>query len=337
MLTTFTLIFFKNPTAPFPYAFQQIGWIEVKWIVSIGAIFALCTSLLGAMFPLPRVLYAMAQDGILFKILKKIHPKTQTPIVATILSGFFAAFMALIFDLHQLIDMMSIGTLLAYTIVSVCVLVLRYNDDAMIDEITITLPQFLRQLANINFNKRPNSLSSYITKIGVVVFSLLSIVMCILLGYAEIASVVTIALIGIVCATMLLVVVIISRQPPADDALSFKVPWVPVIPCLSVFINLYLMFQLDMHTWIRFLVWIVIGRQIQCKLSEFYIIEIFPFSSGYIIYFTYGIKNSVEGALIKKEKENESKLQNTFYQANRIALMPNEKISNSSYNVATNV
>lgn len=63
------------------------------------------------MFPLPRVLYAMAQDGILFKVLKKIHPKRQTPIVATMLSGLFAAVMALIFDLHQLIDMMSIGTL----------------------------------------------------------------------------------------------------------------------------------------------------------------------------------------------------------------------------------
>lgn len=211
------------------------------------------------MFPLPRVLYAMAQDGILFKTLKKIHPKTQTPVVATILSGLFAATMALIFDLHQLIDMMSIGTLLAYTIVSVCVLVLRYNDDAIVDEIEITFPQFLRQIANINFNKRPNSISSYITKIGVVVFSLLSIVICTLLGYAEMTSIVTIVIFGIVSAAMLLILVIIGRQPPAEANLTFKVPWVPVVPCLSVFINLYLMFQLDMHTWIRFVVWLVIG------------------------------------------------------------------------------
>ncbi|KAJ6645363.1 High affinity cationic amino acid transporter 1 [Pseudolycoriella hygida] len=313
VLTMMWPYYLQNPTAPFPHVFQQIGWVEIKWIVSIGAIFALCTSLLGAMFPLPRVLYAMAQDGILFKVLKKIHPKTQTPIVATILSGLFAGVMAMIFDLHQLIDMMSIGTLLAYTIVSVCVLVLRYNDDTLIDEINVTLPQFLRQLANINFNKRPNSLSSYITKIGVVVFSLLSIAVCAILGYAEITSVVTIASLGVVCAAMLLVVAIIGRQPDADADLSFKVPWVPVIPCLSVFINLYLMFQLDMNTWIRFVVWIAIG---------------------YLIYFTYGIKNSVEGELIEKEKQNETKLQNSFYQANRIALMPNEKISNSSYTVA---
>lgn len=240
--------------------FQQIGWIEIKWIVSIGAIFALCTSLLGAMFPLPRVLYAMAQDGILFKSLKRIHPRTQTPVVASILSGLFAAIMALIFNLNQLIDMMSIGTLLAYTIVSVCVLVLRYNDNEMVGEIDVTLPQFLRQLGNLNFIKRPNSLSSYITKIGVVIFSVLSIVFCIVLGSGDITSGVTIALISVVGAGMLLIIVIIARQPPADDKLTFKVPWVPVVPCLSIFINLYLMFQLDLHTWIRFLVWIVIGK-----------------------------------------------------------------------------
>lgn len=57
------------------------------WIVNIGAIFALCTSLLGAMFPLPRVLYAMASDGVIFKFLAKVHPKTQTPIIGTFVAG----------------------------------------------------------------------------------------------------------------------------------------------------------------------------------------------------------------------------------------------------------
>ncbi|KOB64449.1 High affinity cationic amino acid transporter, partial [Operophtera brumata] len=53
--------------APFPHVFTVTGLPVIKWIVTIGAIFALCTSLLGAMFPLPRVLYAMGTDGVLFR------------------------------------------------------------------------------------------------------------------------------------------------------------------------------------------------------------------------------------------------------------------------------
>lgn len=46
--------------------------------------------MLGAMFPLPRVLYAMANDGIVFKPLGKVNHWTQTPVLATLLSGLFA-------------------------------------------------------------------------------------------------------------------------------------------------------------------------------------------------------------------------------------------------------
>jgi solute carrier family 7 (cationic amino acid transporter), member 3 len=49
VLTMMWPYYLQNPEAPFPHVFQEIGWIEIKWIVSIGAIFALCTSLLGAM------------------------------------------------------------------------------------------------------------------------------------------------------------------------------------------------------------------------------------------------------------------------------------------------
>ncbi|KXJ78058.1 hypothetical protein RP20_CCG005769 [Aedes albopictus] len=170
VLTMALPYYLQNPDAPFPHLFEQLGWHAIKWIVSIGAIFALCTSLLGAMFPLPRVLYAMSSDGIIYKKLRTVHPKTQTPVLATILAGLLAATMAMLFNLQQLIDMMSIGTLLAYTIVAVSVLVLRYEDQTLLQSTTVTIPNVFRQLFNVDKLKDPSSLSSGIVKVGICLF-----------------------------------------------------------------------------------------------------------------------------------------------------------------------
>lgn len=90
------MYFSQDADAPFPYVFEQTGMDVIKWIVTIGAIFALCTSMLGAMFPLPRVLYAMGNDGVLYRPLAKISPKTMTPILATIVSGLLSGIILLI-------------------------------------------------------------------------------------------------------------------------------------------------------------------------------------------------------------------------------------------------
>merc|ERR1711881_370513 len=97
--------------------------------IRIGAIAALIASLIGGMFPMPRILYSMADDGLVYAWAAKVNPKTKVPQNATILCSIVAAILAALFDLNVLIDFLSIGTLAAYTIVAMCVLILRYRPD----------------------------------------------------------------------------------------------------------------------------------------------------------------------------------------------------------------
>ncbi|XP_026682353.1 uncharacterized protein LOC113469102 [Diaphorina citri] len=208
---------------------------------------------MGCMYPLTRIIYSMAHDGLIFKSLGAVHPVLKTPFYGTIISGILTGLMAAIFDLQQLIDLMSIGTLFAYTIVSACIIILRYReesdeeDDLLSEEYkesTHLLPQdtavsreaFLGQLFNLHQLPRSTYVTSYVVNVMTTLFGFLSLTLSLLLIYRlhYILVIVNIML-------MMITLFSITLQPQSSKKVTFKVPWVPYIPALSIFFNICLM------------------------------------------------------------------------------------------------
>ncbi|MBI1808560.1 MAG: amino acid permease [Gemmatimonadetes bacterium] len=102
----------------------------LKWLtyfINIGAIAGLSSVVLVMLMGQPRIFFAMARDGLLPPVFGKVHPKFQTPWLATIITGGFAMIFGGLFPIDILGELVSIGTLLAFVIVCAGVLVLRYR------------------------------------------------------------------------------------------------------------------------------------------------------------------------------------------------------------------
>jgi APA family basic amino acid/polyamine antiporter len=113
---------------PLARALQLAGFNAVGWIVALGAAVSMSAVLLVFQYGQPRIFFAMARDGLLPKWAAKIHPKTKIPFATTLLTGVFVAGWSLIGDAGETYDLTNIGTLSAFILVSIGVLVLRHTD-----------------------------------------------------------------------------------------------------------------------------------------------------------------------------------------------------------------
>ena len=112
--------------APVSNAFAQVGLPWAQFIISIGAVAGITSVLLVMMLSQPRVLLAMARDGLVPQsFFGAVHEKFRTPWKSTILTGAFVAVMAALLPLRVLAELVNIGTLLAFVIVCTAVLIMR--------------------------------------------------------------------------------------------------------------------------------------------------------------------------------------------------------------------
>jgi len=178
---------YLNVEAPIALAINSAGpslaWLRP--IIKIGAIAGLSSVVLVLLLGQSRVFFTMASDGLLWKSFAKTHSKFKTPHITTIVTGSFAALFAGLFPIGLLGEMVSIGTLLAFVIVSIGIILLRKSEP--------------------------------------------------------------------------------------DAVRGFRTPWVPFVPILGAIVCLAQMASLPGDTWIRLIVWMLIG---------------------FVIYFTYGRKHS---------------------------------------------
>jgi basic amino acid/polyamine antiporter, APA family len=171
--------------APIADAFDQngLGWAAA--LVSLAAVAGLTSVILVDLVTVSRIGFAMGRDGLLPPAIAKVHPRTGTPVRMTLLYAAVVVVLAAFVKLETLADLVSIGTLFAFVLVSLAVPVLR-------------------------------------------------------------------------------------RTKP-DLERKFRVPWSPVVPILSALACLYLMLNLSVETWLRFLAWMVVGL---------------------VVYFSYGHRHS---------------------------------------------
>ena len=106
------------------YPLQAIA----SWFVAFGAVVSLTAVLLVFQYGQPRIFLAMARDGLLPQWAAKIHPRHRTPHVTTILTGLIVAGGALFADENEIYDLTNIGTLFAFALVCIGVLVLRHTE-----------------------------------------------------------------------------------------------------------------------------------------------------------------------------------------------------------------
>uniref|UniRef100_A0A673VKE8 Cationic amino acid transporter C-terminal domain-containing protein n=1 Tax=Suricata suricatta TaxID=37032 RepID=A0A673VKE8_SURSU len=251
-----------QPGSILPEAFLYIGWTPAYYVVAFGFFWILSGSFWGFLFPISQVIYMMTQDGLLFPVLGRIHTSTYIHIMATVILIIIVGIMAFFIGLTDLLDLMSIGSLLDYSIVAIYVLIVRYqpemkngeNEAEVREENGSAAEKLTLQGLFFPGSSTPTPLSGRVVYVCSSLLVLLLTLLFLLSGYPVWISVVVLLLVLIAGITG-----VIWRQPQRSSPLHFKVPALPLLPLLSIFVNVYLMMQMTGGTWARFGVWMLIG------------------------------------------------------------------------------
>uniref|UniRef100_A0A8C9D0D4 Cationic amino acid transporter C-terminal domain-containing protein n=1 Tax=Panthera leo TaxID=9689 RepID=A0A8C9D0D4_PANLE len=272
-----------QPGSTLPEAFLHIGWAPAYYVVGFGFFCSVCGIFMGFMTPIQWVICMMAEDGLLFPVLTRIYTSIYPRFMATVVFTIVGAITIFFFGITDLVDLRSIGTLVSYSLVAFCVLIIRYQPDrrnggheAEVQQQNVSAAERLT-LQGLLFpcSPTPTPLSGRVVYVCSSLVVLLLTLLCLVLAQWPILLSGNLAWISVVVLLLVLITGItgvIWRQPQSSSPLHFKVPAVPLLPLLSIFMNVYLMMQMTAGTWARFGVWTLIG---------------------FAIYFAYGVQHNL--------------------------------------------
>ncbi|KAG7581031.1 Cationic amino acid transporter C-terminal [Arabidopsis suecica] len=224
MLLPYDLI---DAEAPYSAAFSKSeGWEWVTKVVGIGASFGILTSLLVAMLGQARYMCVIGRSRVIPIWFAKVHPKTSTPVNASAFLGIFTAVLALFTDLNVLLNLVSIGTLFVFYMVANAVIFRRY--------------------VAVGYTKPWPTLSF------LCLFSITSIFFTLVWQLAPRGPPKWFIL-GASAVTAIAIVQIFHCVVPQARIPEFwGVPLMPWTPCVSIFLNIFLLGSLDAPSYIRF-------------------------------------------------------------------------------------
>ncbi|KAL9677105.1 hypothetical protein QQ045_005332 [Rhodiola kirilowii] len=288
-----------DPDTPISSAFASHGMQWAVYVITIGAVTALCSTLMGSLLPQPRVFMAMARDGLLPSFFSDVNRHTHVPVKSTIVTGICAGTLAFFMEVSQLAGMVSVGTLLAFTMVAISVLILRYvpPDETPLplslhgsleyasssssifskeieaekqtehigsskDMAVVEYPLLQKQVGEVSLNDEKRRTIAGWTITGTCVGV---IILTCFASVTAISSYLRFSMSGI-GAVLIISGLVVLTCIEQDDARhnfghsgGFLCPFVPLLPVACILVNCYLMVNLGTATWIRVSLWLLIG------------------------------------------------------------------------------
>ncbi len=246
---------------PLAFVFKKLNLNFIAGLIAVSAVVATTSVLLVFQLGQPRIWMSMSRDGLIPKIFSSIHPKFKTPSFSTIVTGLLVAIPLLFFNLKEMTDFTSIGTLFAFALVSGGILLLEDSPNVKAGRFRVPyvngkyiVPVLMVACAFLVYKLNPEGWRAFMS---------LSVPDKALEGAAKGLSFWDLLEHKILMLAFILVCILMAWLTYSRN--------LSLIPVLGLLINLYLMTELGVTNWVRFILWLFVGL---------------------IIYFAYGYKHS---------------------------------------------